>query len=236
MWSYTSPISTRRLSVCLVHKASPQLDLPFIVVPLRLAWFWVSNYMSHIVGAFLATGILKLRGAGGHAGWRYLFLIEGGFTLIIGLLSYFLMPAGPTQTRTWFRPNGWFTERWEFSCASLWYRSHVDVIREEVIMINRYVFPFQYSTLRFTMVSGFFVTTLPSLTCTIVKASPWKRYGLSLRTGGCGLFTSLDWPSWVCLRVVCWYSGTDLICSSHHSTSNILNSLSPSSRLHHHPG
>ncbi|EPQ60318.1 MFS general substrate transporter [Gloeophyllum trabeum ATCC 11539] len=88
-------------------------------LPIRLAYFWVSNYVDHIVGAFLATGLLKLRGVHGRPGWRYLFLVEGGMTLLVGLASYFLMPPSPTQTKAWYRPKGWFTER------------------EEVIMVNR---------------------------------------------------------------------------------------------------
>ncbi|KAJ7492121.1 major facilitator superfamily domain-containing protein [Mycena latifolia] len=89
-------------------------------LPIRLAYFWVSNYVSHIFSAFLATGILKLRGVGGKAGWRYLFLLEGLLTLTIGLASYLMMPPGPTQTKNkYFRPNGWFSER------------------EETIMVNR---------------------------------------------------------------------------------------------------
>ncbi|KAI0274961.1 major facilitator superfamily domain-containing protein [Gloeopeniophorella convolvens] len=87
-------------------------------LPIRLAWFWVSNYLTDIVGAFLATGILQLR-HNGVSGWRYLFLIEGLFTCVCGLLSFALMPAGPTQTKAWFRPHGWFTER------------------EEIVMVNR---------------------------------------------------------------------------------------------------
>ncbi|KAK0465495.1 major facilitator superfamily domain-containing protein [Desarmillaria tabescens] len=88
-------------------------------LPIRLAFFWVSNYLSDIISAFLATGILQLHGVGNKAGWRYLFLIEGLITLGCGLLSFLLMPPGPTQTKAWFRPKGWFTER------------------EEVIMVNR---------------------------------------------------------------------------------------------------
>ncbi|KAG9083047.1 hypothetical protein FS749_006345 [Ceratobasidium sp. UAMH 11750] len=99
-------------------------------LPIRLAFFWISNYACDIISAFLATGILRMRGVGGRAGWRYLFLIEGiykssgwpmeihGFTtrlgsltLLAGISSFFLMPAGPTQTKAWFRPKGWFNER-----------------------------------------------------------------------------------------------------------------------------
>ena len=82
-----------------------------IAVPIRLAWFWVSNYVAQLVSAFLATGILKMDGIHGQAGWRYMFLIEGGLTLLIGLASFYMMPPSPTQTRAWYRPKGWFTER-----------------------------------------------------------------------------------------------------------------------------
>lgn len=47
------------------------------------------------------------------AGWRWLFLIEGLITLAVGVASFFMMPASAVQTKTWFRPNGWFTEREE---------------------------------------------------------------------------------------------------------------------------
>ncbi|KZT05894.1 MFS general substrate transporter [Laetiporus sulphureus 93-53] len=86
---------------------------------IRLAWFWVSNSVAQIVCAFLAVGILRLDGTNGRAGWRYLFLIEGGFTCLVGIIAFFMMPPSPTQTKAWHRPNGWFTER------------------EEVIMVNR---------------------------------------------------------------------------------------------------
>ncbi len=82
-----------------------------VAVPLRLAWFWASNYAAEIISALTASAILRLRGVGGQAGWRYLFLLEGCLTLLVGIISFFMMPPSPTQTKTWFRPKGWFTER-----------------------------------------------------------------------------------------------------------------------------
>lgn len=39
---------------------------------------------------------------------------EGIITLIIGFLSWGLMPPGPTQTKNWFRgKNGWFNDHEE---------------------------------------------------------------------------------------------------------------------------
>jgi hypothetical protein len=32
-------------------------------------------------------------------------------TLLVGLASFFMMPASAVQTKKWFRPNGWFNDR-----------------------------------------------------------------------------------------------------------------------------
>ncbi|KAH8547517.1 transporter-like protein [Umbelopsis sp. PMI_123] len=89
-------------------------------LPVRLSFFWVSLTSTTIIGSFLAYGILHLRGVNGWSGWRYLFLIEGAITLIIGVVSFFYLPPSPTQTKGWLRgKDGWFSER------------------EEIIMVNR---------------------------------------------------------------------------------------------------
>lgn len=82
-------------------------------LPLRLAYFWTSLSLTTIFTSILAFGILRMRGIGGWAGWQWLFLIEGLVTLIVGITSFFLMPASPVQTKAWWRPKGWFTEREE---------------------------------------------------------------------------------------------------------------------------
>lgn len=93
-----------------------------------------------IVAAFLAYGLLHMRGVLGYAGWRWLFLIEaswltgtyiiltltvvqqGLLSLLIGIASFAMMPPGPTETANWIRgKNGWFTAR------------------EEEIMVNRVI-------------------------------------------------------------------------------------------------
>ncbi|CAD0025108.1 unnamed protein product [Aureobasidium pullulans] len=59
-------------------------------LPIRLSFFWTALNLTTIVASLLAFGIFHLDNAHGLAGWRWLFLIE---------------------TKTWFRPKGWFTDR-----------------------------------------------------------------------------------------------------------------------------
>jgi hypothetical protein len=82
-------------------------------LPNRLAWFWTAYIGTNIISSFFAFGILRLRGRNGWAGWQWLFALEGSLTALIGLVSWFYLPPSPTQTASWFRGKGWFTEREE---------------------------------------------------------------------------------------------------------------------------
>lgn len=80
---------------------------------IRLAFFYASNQITTIVSSLLAFGLLEIKTSVIREGWRWLFLIEGTFTLCVGFASWFLMPASPVETKTWYRPNGWYTDREE---------------------------------------------------------------------------------------------------------------------------
>ncbi|KAI1313211.1 major facilitator superfamily domain-containing protein [Xylaria venustula] len=89
---------------------------------IRLSFFWTGMFTADILSSIIAFGLLHLRGVHGYPGWRWLFLIEGLITGTIGILSFVMLPPGPTQTASWSRgKNGWFTPR------------------EESIMVNRII-------------------------------------------------------------------------------------------------
>ena len=79
-------------------------------LPLRLAILWTADRAKNVLAPLLAAGLLRLRGTHGYAGWRYLLLVEGLFSFVVGVWAFIVMVPSPTQTKAWFRPNGWFNE------------------------------------------------------------------------------------------------------------------------------
>lgn len=51
------------------------------------------------LGPILASGILQLDGAQGLRGWQWIFLLEGCFTMAVGLLLLLLLPGSPDEAR-----------------------------------------------------------------------------------------------------------------------------------------
>jgi MFS family permease len=89
-------------------------------LPIRLSRWWASMTSAIIIGAFMAYGILHLDGANGVDGWRWLFLIEGIVTGVVGISAFFFMPPSPTQTAGGLRgKKGWFTARYGFQNSSI---------------------------------------------------------------------------------------------------------------------
>lgn len=82
-------------------------------LPFRLAILWTATRLSSVVAPLLAYGVLRLRGHNGYEGWRWLFLTEGLLNFVIACWSMFSMAPSPTQTKAWWRPQGWFTEQEE---------------------------------------------------------------------------------------------------------------------------
>ncbi|RKP29206.1 hypothetical protein METBISCDRAFT_31825 [Metschnikowia bicuspidata] len=80
-------------------------------LPIRLSSFWTS--LTQIFTSLLAFGILRMRGIEGLAGWRWLFILEGIITFLIGLWVFHAMAPSAVQTKSKPKPNGWFTDREE---------------------------------------------------------------------------------------------------------------------------
>ncbi|KAI1259607.1 major facilitator superfamily domain-containing protein [Xylariaceae sp. FL1019] len=65
----------------------------------RYAWFYVIGCLASAFSGILAYGLIHLDGAGGLAGWRWIFLFEGLLTVLIGGLGYLLLVDFPDSNR-----------------------------------------------------------------------------------------------------------------------------------------
>jgi hypothetical protein len=79
----------------------------------KLSYFWSSAAATQCFCGLLAFLLLRMRGFLGLEGWRWLFIIEGIFTLIIGVSSYFMIVPSVVETKTLWNPKGWFDHHQE---------------------------------------------------------------------------------------------------------------------------
>ena len=82
-------------------------------LPFRLSLFYIANPLTDILSALLGYALIRINTNLLPHGWQWVFLVEGIFTLLIGIASFFMMPASAVQTKTWYRRNGWFTDHEE---------------------------------------------------------------------------------------------------------------------------
>ncbi|KUI74214.1 hypothetical protein VM1G_10059 [Cytospora mali] len=65
----------------------------------RFAALYIAQQAGNAFGGLLAAGVLQMDGLRGIAGWRWLFIVEGCGTVVIGVVCAFLMPEYPHNSR-----------------------------------------------------------------------------------------------------------------------------------------
>jgi hypothetical protein len=70
----------------------------------RMAMFYLSSALSGAFSGLLAAGIAQMRGVGGYEGWRWIFLLEGILSVVVGVSCFFLLPDSP-GTASWLKPD-----------------------------------------------------------------------------------------------------------------------------------
>ncbi|KAK3371037.1 major facilitator superfamily domain-containing protein [Lasiosphaeria ovina] len=63
----------------------------------RVSYLFVCTALSGAFGGLLAYVILKMDHVGGYAGWRWVYIIEGIFSVLIAAVIWFCLPNDPTN-------------------------------------------------------------------------------------------------------------------------------------------
>ncbi|KAF9442274.1 MFS general substrate transporter [Macrolepiota fuliginosa MF-IS2] len=75
----------------------------------RLAWFWGVQHIASALSGVMAYFLFRLPGM---EGWRWLFLVDGIWTVIVAALTWFYLPQNLENTRGGLRGRlPWFTDR-----------------------------------------------------------------------------------------------------------------------------
>lgn len=72
---------------------------------LRLACFYCISALSGAFSGLLAAAIAKMDGVGGYEGWRWIFILEGLATILLGTSSFFLLVDSPKLSTRWLAPD-----------------------------------------------------------------------------------------------------------------------------------
>ncbi|KAL4938547.1 hypothetical protein BDV06DRAFT_231701 [Aspergillus oleicola] len=63
----------------------------------RVSYLMSCTALSGAFGGLLAYGLLQMDGIGGYPGWRWVYLIEGAFSILCALAIYFGLPNDPRK-------------------------------------------------------------------------------------------------------------------------------------------
>ncbi|KAF5391363.1 hypothetical protein D9757_001856 [Collybiopsis confluens] len=64
-----------------------------------VAVFFSTASLSGAFSGLLAAAIVKMNGIGGRPGWAYIFILEGSFSILMGLLGFLLVPSTVHELR-----------------------------------------------------------------------------------------------------------------------------------------
>ncbi|KAJ9642369.1 High-affinity nicotinic acid transporter [Coniosporium apollinis] len=70
----------------------------------RYTFFFSSTTLAGAFGGLLASGIGKMDGVAGYAGWRWIFILEGLLTVVVSFAFFFLLPDFPEDAK-WLTPS-----------------------------------------------------------------------------------------------------------------------------------
>ncbi|KAF3390435.1 hypothetical protein F1880_009322 [Penicillium rolfsii] len=68
---------------------------------LRISYFYCASALSGAFSGLLAAAIAEMDGIGGLEGWRWIFILEGLLSVIVGLMCFFLLIDTPAFSTRW---------------------------------------------------------------------------------------------------------------------------------------
>ncbi|KAL4972352.1 major facilitator superfamily domain-containing protein [Aspergillus desertorum] len=72
---------------------------------LRISYFYCASALSRAFSGLLAAAIAEMDGIGGYEGWRWIFILEGLATVVLGVACFFFLTDTPALSKRWLEPD-----------------------------------------------------------------------------------------------------------------------------------
>lgn len=72
---------------------------------LRISYFYCASALSGAFSGLLAAAIAKMDGTAGLEGWRWIFILEGLASVVLGIACFFLLIDTPALSKRWLSPE-----------------------------------------------------------------------------------------------------------------------------------
>lgn len=72
---------------------------------LRISYFYCASALSGAFSGLLAAAIAKMDGVGSLEGWRWIFILEGLASVVVGAACFFLLIDTPALSARWLSPE-----------------------------------------------------------------------------------------------------------------------------------
>lgn len=71
----------------------------------RISFFYCFSALSGAFSGLLAAGIAQMDGVGGYEGWRWIFILEGLASVILGVAVFWILVDSPELSGKWLTPD-----------------------------------------------------------------------------------------------------------------------------------
>lgn len=71
----------------------------------RISYFYCASALSGAFSGLLAAGIAQMDGVAGLEGWRWIFILEGIATVVLGAACFFVLIDTPALSNKWLSPE-----------------------------------------------------------------------------------------------------------------------------------
>ena len=72
---------------------------------LRISYFYCASALSGAFSGLLAAAIALMDGVGGLEGWRWIFILEGLASVVLGVACFFFLIDTPALSSRWLTPD-----------------------------------------------------------------------------------------------------------------------------------